>query len=142
MALIAWHGAPLHKGVFPSILLGVSVLFAALIIVPSALADGPTPFVEINNKVGDISEEHGYVVALGHKVEDSEYYLVLVVTDTMQHVVINATAEKDVVKESLIGREVIIRAEVTESRLDPNTKQPVVKLRILSVRSLEKRDSG
>jgi len=103
-----------------------------------ALADFATPFMEINNKVGDVSEAHGYVVALSHEVESCDHYLVVVTTDTMEHRVLDATADKNVVKEALLGRPVMIKAKVVDRTQDPQTKRVLPKLRILSVTSSAK----
>jgi general secretion pathway protein G len=103
-----------------------------------AMADFATPFVEINNKVGDVSEAHGYVVALGHEVENCDYYLVVVTTDTREHVVLDATADKNVVKEALLGRPVLIKAKVVDRTQDPRTKRVLPKLHILSLKSSAK----
>jgi len=138
MDMIASHNAPRAKGMLRSMLLGMLILAATFLIVRGTLADFATPFMEINNKVGDVSEAHGYVVALGHKVEDCKHYLVIVTTDCMEHIVIKSTADKNVVKEPLLGRPAIIRAEVTDRKEDPKTKRVVVQLKILSVRSSEK----
>ncbi len=118
------------------LVLGVTLFVGAL-----ALTDFAVPLVEINNKVGNVAEIHGYVVALGHNVEDCKYYLVLVTNDRMEHIVISATADKNVVKESLLGRPVIIKAQVTDRKEDPKTKRVVVKLKILSIRSSKKQKS-
>ena len=137
MDMIASHNAPRAKGMLRSMLLGMLILAATFLIVRGTLADFATPFMEINNKVGDVSEAHGYVVALGDNVEECKYYLVIVGTDTMEHIVIKATADKNVVKESLVGRQAIIKAEVTARNEDTKTKRVVVQLKILSVRSSE-----
>lgn len=99
-----------------------------------AVADFATPFRETTTKVGDVSEEGGYVVALGHEVADCNDYLVIVRNDNMQYVTIEATADKKVVKESLLGRPVIIKAQVTAREKDSNGMLVVLKLKILSVR--------
>ena len=138
MDMIAIHNAPRAKRMLRSTLSGILFVAAILLIARGALADFATPFVEINNKVGDVSEAHGYVVALGHKVEECTYYLVIVTDDCMEHIVIESTADKNVVKEPLLGRPVIIRAEVTDRKEDPETKRVIVQLKILSVRSSEK----
>jgi hypothetical protein len=42
-------------------------------------------------------------------------FLVIVTTDTMGHVVLQATAKEEVVKESVLGREVRITARITKA---------------------------
>ena len=119
-------------------LVGVVIFAGGLVLVRHALADRATPFVETTRKVGDVSESYGYVVAQRPKVEECKHYLVIVGTDTMQHVVIRATAKKGMVKESLLGRPVMIKAEVTERKKDPKTERVTVQLKILSVKPWKK----
>jgi hypothetical protein len=126
-----------QRGISKSILFMVSILAAAFFVQNSARADLATPFVEMNNQVGDISEAHGWVVTLGSKLEDSKYFYVIVNTDTMDQVVIGATAEKGVVKESLLGRWVIIKAQVTSLSDAPRLTHANIQLKILSVKSAE-----
>ena len=137
MDMIASHNAPRAQWMLKSTLLGILFIAATLLIVRDTLADVATPFMEINSKVGDVSEAHGYVVALGHKVEECRHYLVIVTDDCMEHIVVTSTADKNAVKEPLLGRPAIIRAEVTDRREDPKAKRVVVQLKILSVRSSE-----
>lgn len=73
-------------------------------------ADFATPFAESHNKLGEVSTAGGYLVAM-----DSSRFLVLVGTDTLDHVVLNATAGKGVVGESLLGRVVKITARITKA---------------------------
>jgi len=124
-------------GISRLILFLILILVVMPLIGNSVVADFATPFIEINNKVGDVSEAHGFVVVLSSKVEDCRSFLVIVTTDTMEHVVIRATAEKNLVKESLLGRQVIIKAEVTDRQEDPKTKRIKVQLKIHSVKSPE-----
>jgi hypothetical protein len=92
--------------------------------------DFATPFVEVNNKVGNVSEAHGYVLVPDG---DDGPFTVLVTTDTMQYVALAATAEKGVVPAELIGRWAIIKAEVVKA---PANGQTVgMQLKILGVRS-------
>ncbi len=105
-----------------------------------ARADSATPFVEVNNQVGDVSEAHGWVVASGSKLEESDSFLVIVTTDTMKHVVIRATAEKGVIRESVLGRWVLVKAEVVERYGDPRTDPSKIKLKILAVETIEERN--
>ena len=65
----------------------------------------------------------------------------IVTTDTMEHAVIYAITDKNVVKEALLGRPVIVKAEVIARKEDPKTKRVSVQLKILYVRSLEKQES-
>ena len=82
------------------------------------VADFATPFVEINNKIGDVSVTHAHVAALGPDM--GSRFLVIVMSDQMQFVVLRATAKQGVVKESLLGREISIRAKVTKTRSATN----------------------
>jgi hypothetical protein len=95
-------------------------------------ADWATPFTDIHNQVGDVSTAHGYVVALSHR-ENSKHYLVIVTTDTMEYVVIRATAEKNVVPPDFLGCQVIVEGKVTKRDEDEKTHQVTVELEILSV---------
>lgn len=120
----------------PYVLCVVSVLLAASTLVlhspPPSFADFATPFADIHNQVGDVSKAHGYVVALSHR-ENSKHYLVIVRTDTMEYVVIRATAEKNVVPPDLLGCPVIVEGKTTKSEKNEKTGQVTVELEILSV---------
>ena len=99
-----------------------------------SLADFPTPFVEVNNQVGDVSQAHAFIVTLGPLASKThEHYLVVVPTDFGEYVVIDAIAKKEIVKETLLGREIVLEAEVIERIEDSKTKHPKIKLKILSV---------
>ena len=82
------------------------------------VADFGTPFVEIDNKIGDVSVSHARVVALGPDMRSR--FLVIVMNDQCKPVVLWATAKSGVVKESLLGREIRIRAKVTKARSATN----------------------
>lgn len=97
-------------------------------------ADFATPFVEINNKVGDISEAHGYVVALSRNAEGCTSFLVIVATDEEQHVVINATARRKLITRAFIGRPVTIRAKIIKRSENSKNNKTEIELEILSVR--------
>jgi hypothetical protein len=97
---------------------------------PSCHADFATPFVEINNRVGDVSTSHGYVMTSGSEINPR--FFVMVMSDTMQPVVLWATAKQGVVKESLLGREIVIKAVVTKA--GSRTTKP--ELEILSTKPL------
>lgn len=116
---------------------GVSVaailVVTTLLVIGVARADFATPFVEIQNKVGDISEGHGYVVATSNDKEPAGF-LVIVLTDTMEHVVIRAKADPGTVKPSLLGRPVIVKAKITKRVEASGSKPPRVELKILNVR--------
>lgn len=117
----------------------VTIFSAAILLFTNVLeADFATPFVGINNKVGDISESYGYVVALDPNIGECTYFLVIVINDREQYVVINATAKKKLITQSLLGRQVIIKAKVVSRNEDSKTKKVEIKLEILSVRPLEK----
>ena len=106
----------------------LSMAWVILVGLAPCRADFATPFVEIHNKVGDVGMTHGYVV-----VEGPARFLVIVMTDSMNHVVLRATAEKGVVKDSVLGREVRIKASVTKAKT-PNVNP---ELKILSVEGLK-----
>jgi hypothetical protein len=79
----------------------------------ACFADFATPFVEIHNKPGDVSVSHARVAALGPEMGST--FLVIVMNDQTQPVVLWATAKKGVLKESLLGREVSIKAVITKA---------------------------
>ena len=99
-------------------------------------ADFATPFVEINNKMGDVSSAHGYVVAMGPEM-DPQYLWVIVRTDTFEHVVLRAAAKDGVVKESLLGRWVIIKAVITKAGVKTGAGRTRPELEILSVEPVQ-----
>jgi hypothetical protein len=93
-------------------------------------ADYATPFVETNNKVGDVAEVHGYVLASDR---DDGPLMVLVATDTMDYVAILAKADKGVVPPERMGRWSIIKAQVVKA---PTASKALgMELKILGVRS-------
>jgi len=120
----------------------IFILSVGLLGGATAQADFATVFTEINNKVGDVSEAHGHVVALGHEVDSCHNYLVIVRTDTMQYVILNATADKSVVQGPLLGRPVMIKAKVVDQTQDQQTGRVLPTLRILSVTSSAKKASS
>lgn len=115
----------------PVPLLAAGVLVAVLFCPSRAGADFSTPFVESNNNVGDVSKSRGYIVATGIPSETA-HFLVIVTTDTLQHITIRATAKKGVVPESALGRPAIIEAKIVERREAKETKRVTVTLEILS----------
>ena len=116
-----------------------TISLAAILFFTNVLeADFATPFVEVNNKVGDISEAHGYVVALSPNIEQCTHFLVIVTTDCEEHVVINATANRELITQSFLGKPVIIKAKVISRNENARTKKTEIELEILSVRPLEK----
>ena len=121
-----------RKSVYATIFLAAILLFTNVL-----EADFATPFVEVNNKVGDISEAYGYVVALSPNIEKCTHFLVIVIDDRMRPVGFYATAEKKLITQSLLGRPVIIKAKVV-SREEYRDKTKDIRLEILSVRPLEK----
>ena len=106
------------------------LLFGAAILlrVSTVQADFATPFVDTHNKVGDVSEAPGFVVNLG--TDDEPRFMVLVLTDTMSFHQIGATADRGVVSPSMLGRQVIIKAEV----IKPVDGWATPSLKILNVR--------
>ena len=75
-------------------------------------ADLATPFVDTGNKKGDVSVTHGFVVALGPEI--GERFMVIIIDDGEQPVVLWATAKKGIIKESLLGREVLVKARISK----------------------------
>jgi hypothetical protein len=123
-----------QTSLFKPIMFAVLII-AAISITQNARADFATPFIEINNNIGDVSDAYGYVVADDNNAAECSAFLVIARTDTMDYVVIKATANKGVVAESMIGRWVIIKAQVTNRQIDPKTNRiKEVLLKILSVR--------
>ncbi len=117
------------------------LVFAGLFFISqNARADFATPFVEMNNQVGDVSEAHGWVATTGSTLKEGDSYFVIVTTDTMKHVVIRAAAEMGVVRESVLGRWVLVKAEVAERYGDPRTDPSKIKLKILAVETIEERN--
>ena len=107
-----------------------------------SLADFATPFVEINSQVGDVSQAHAFIATLGPLVSNAqEHYLVIVPTDSGEYVVIDAIAKKGIVKGALLGREIVLKAEVIERIEDSKTKHSKIKLRILSVKPIKSKDN-
>lgn len=88
-------------------------LLAFLVSLQACLADLATPFVDIDNKLGDTSISHARVAALGPKMESP--FLVILINDEEQPVVLWAAAKRGVLKESLLGREIIIKGVVTKA---------------------------
>ncbi|NLX24438.1 MAG: hypothetical protein GXY61_00540 [Lentisphaerae bacterium] len=93
---------------------GILSAFLAFIAVQSAcLADFATPFVEINNQKGEVSESYGYLVAVDS--DPGTNYLAIVTTDTLQHIVLHATARPRVVEPSDLGRWIRFEAQITQT---------------------------
>ncbi len=118
--------------VFTMTLVIVTIMFA---VARQATADFATAFVE-TTKVGETSTEYGYIVSLG---AEGTNYLVIVMNDQMQHVVLQAVAKKGAVQDSEVGRHVLIQAEVLSKEINQNTKRPTVKLRIKKAWARDKR---
>jgi hypothetical protein len=116
-----------------------SMLATILLLSTAALADFATPFVETKNKVGDVSEGHGYVLA--GDSDDGPAFLVMVTSDTQQHLTILARAEKGIVPADLIGRPVVIRAEVVKAAGKTGSAAGM-ELKILEVKSTRKPAAG
>ena len=94
-----------------------------------AAADFATPFVE-TTPVGGTSKEYGYLVSLGPQ---GTHFLVVVTTDQMEHLVLQAVAEKGVVEDSVLGKRAVIQAQVLEKKLDEARGHIDVKLKITRV---------
>lgn len=99
----------------------------------SARADFATPFIEINNKLGDVSEAQGWIV--NFLDDTAPWYLIVVAGDTGQFYVLRAKAEPGIVPKELVGRSSIIKAEIVR----PTTQGRQGQVKILGVRA---EDSG
>ncbi|MBN2703490.1 MAG: hypothetical protein JXR23_04690 [Pontiellaceae bacterium] len=89
--------------------LGVSfVIFQSV-----CTADFATPFVEINNRDGDVSECFGYLSAT--EADLGTNFMVIVTTDCMEPVVLDAVAQPGLVTPSDVGRWVQFTAEIIRS---------------------------
>lgn len=90
------------------------LFFGSLFILLSAcFADFATPFVDVNNELGDISEARARVAALGPTMASP--FLVIIMNDELQPVVLWAKAKKGVIRQSLLGREIRIKAVITKT---------------------------
>ena len=106
------------------------LILGVVCFISAARADFATPFVEINNKVGDVSTAHGYIVSLGD--ENAKHFLVIVETDTAEYDTIRATAAAGIVPAQTLGRHVIVKAKVTDRR-EHQDRRVTVELEILEV---------
>ena len=88
-------------------------LCVSVVLLSPCFADFATPFVEIKNKPGDIADTRARVVALGPNI--GSQFLVIVMNDQEQPVVLWATAKKGILDDSVLGREVQIKAKVTRA---------------------------
>ena len=105
---------------------------------PAARADFSTPFLEgDSSKVGAVSEAYGHILA--DQGDDGPAFMVMVMSDTMQPYVILARAEKGVVPPELIGRQVLIKAEVVKATQKSGTSSGA-ELKILSVKDGRKKN--
>jgi hypothetical protein len=131
-----------------SVLLSVCILAFA----SNCYADFATPFVEVNNKLGDVSTTQAYVLTLGP--QSTNRFMVVVMTDTRQYevykatpnqgvvmleksqlraiLVLQATAKEGVVKDSLLGREVLLKATIAKA----GSWKTLPELEILEVEAL------
>jgi hypothetical protein len=89
-----------------------------------AAADFATPWVE-DTKVGDVVTAHAWVIALD--AEQTSFGLI-VLSDTMQSVLIRAKADKDILGPASLGTWSKVKARLIE-RTDANT----VSVQILEV---------
>jgi len=103
----------------------------------TAFADLATPFLEgPAAEVGAISEGHGFVLAADNS-DDGPGFLVMVTSDTGQYLVITARAEKGIVPANLIGRPVVIKAQVTKKGTKSGRPEGF-ELKVLGVTSTRK----
>lgn len=94
------------------------LLVGILLIVPAALADFSTPFIEDSkNQVGNVIEGHGFLLA--EELDRGTGYLILVTSDTAVHFLIVAEAERGVVRSEVLGRSCVIRAQVLSRPAQP-----------------------
>jgi hypothetical protein len=91
-----------------------AMLLLALLSQP-LFADRTTPWVE-GTKVGDTVTARAWVIALN---DEQTAYGVLVTTDTMQYILIPATADKNIITPDVLGRWATVKAKVTQ-RKDAN----------------------
>jgi hypothetical protein len=117
------------------LMLCLAFLLPLLAVVPS-WGDAATPFLEgPNSQVAAVSEGHGYVLA--GEDDDGPVFLVMVSSDSMEHIVILAKADKGVVPANLLGRPVIIKAQILKSP-EKSGKGEGAEIKILDVRSARK----
>ncbi|MBN9122135.1 MAG: hypothetical protein J0I06_23840 [Planctomycetes bacterium] len=91
-------------------------------------ADAPTPFVDSPAfEVGKTYTEPGSIIHL-----EGARYLVVVITDTHEYVVLRATAKKGVVPDDKLGRPVKIEAKLLARK--GKEKSTEENLEILSVK--------
>ena len=107
----------------------VAAITALVLTCSQAAADFATPFVE-TTPVGGTSKEYGYLVSLGPQ---GTRFLVVVTTDQMEHLVLQAVAEKGVVEDSVLGKRAVIQAQVLKRELDEGRGRVDVKLKITRV---------
>ena len=107
-----------------------------VLLATGAWADFSTPFVE-NSAVGAVSEGYGHILA--DESDDGPVFTVLVRSDTNEKITIRARAEKGVVPPELIGRQVIIRAELVKAPTK-NGHGEGAELKILSVKDGRKKN--
>ena len=94
------------------------LMFMLLLFLPVSLvrADMSTPFVDTLRTVGQVAEGRCYVL---WDADETENYLVMVTSDTRQHLIIYATAEQGVVNPEFLGRWMLVRAAlVTKSTVE------------------------
>jgi hypothetical protein len=118
-----------------SILLAVVLLCALQL---GVRADFATPFLEGNAaKVGAVSESYGHILV--DQGDEGPNFMILVRSDTMEWFTILAKAEKGVVPAELIGRQVLIKAEVVKAPLQSG-RSIGAELKILSVKDGRKKN--
>jgi len=90
-----------------------------------------TPFVDTGS-VGEITEGRCWLAwTNGNEKEDA--FLVIVSTDTLQHIVLHGTARKGIVQELMWGKPVIVKAKILEKEYRSDDYLQVI-LEVLSVK--------
>ena len=84
--------------------------FISYVLNSQVKADFATSFVD-TGAVGEITEGRCWL-AWTNGNEKGDAFLVIVSTDTLQHMVLDATAKKGVIPESLWGRPIIVKAKI------------------------------
>jgi len=96
-------------------------------------ADFPTPFIDINVKVGQTVTGRCWIIQHWH----SENFIVLAVSDTGQFFPLSAGSEKGIIKPSHLGRPVIVTAKVLEE-IHEEGKAWWLALKIIKVEEVKK----
>lgn len=110
----------------------VAVVCFFALLSPCARADFSTPFLETAKEVGQVLEGRGYLLV--EETEKETTYFIMVMSDTVQFLMIPAAAEPGVIPSSALGRSLNIRAQVVSMPLSRTaTMGSGMRLKILSV---------